>query len=70
MMLSIGYIIAAAGPGLLGLVHDATGAWTAPVLVLLAITLLELVPGVRAARAGVLRLESAQTAKKTVSPGP
>jgi CP family cyanate transporter-like MFS transporter len=51
MMLSVGYLLASTGPWLLGAAHDLTGSWTAPLLVLLAATLLELVPGIPAARA-------------------
>jgi CP family cyanate transporter-like MFS transporter len=50
MALCVGYLVAAAGPWLLGAVHDLSGDWTAPLLVLLAITLAELVPGLPAAR--------------------
>jgi MFS transporter, CP family, cyanate transporter len=54
MMLCVGYLVAAAGPWLLGAVHDAAGDWTAPLVVLVAITLAELVPGVAAARASTI----------------
>jgi CP family cyanate transporter-like MFS transporter len=54
MMLCVGYLVAAAGPWLLGAVHDAAGNWTAPLIVLIAITLAELVPGVPAARASTI----------------
>jgi CP family cyanate transporter-like MFS transporter len=50
MTLCVGYLVAAAGPWLLGAVHDAAGDWTAPLIVLIAITLAELVPGAVAAR--------------------
>ena len=50
MTLCVGYLVAATGPWLLGAVHDASGDWTAPLLVLIAITLAELVPGLAAAR--------------------
>ncbi len=50
MMLCVGYLVAAAGPWLLGAVHDAAGDWTVPLIVLIAITLAELVPGTLAAR--------------------
>ena len=36
---STGYLIAAVGPFLLGVVHDATGAWTWPLVILLALAL-------------------------------
>jgi len=51
MALCVGYLVAAAGPWLLGAVHDASGDWTLPLVVLIAITLAELLPGVPAARA-------------------
>jgi CP family cyanate transporter-like MFS transporter len=49
MALCLGYLVAAAGPWLLGAVHDASGGWTVPLVVLIAITVAELVPGVPAA---------------------
>jgi CP family cyanate transporter-like MFS transporter len=51
MALCVGYLVAAAGPWLLGAVHDASGDWTVPLVVLIAITLAELIPGLPAARA-------------------
>ena len=54
MTLCVGYLVAAAGPWLLGAVHDAAGDWSAPLVVLIAITLAELVPGVLAARASTI----------------
>jgi MFS transporter, CP family, cyanate transporter len=51
MSLCVGYIVAAAGPWLLGAVHDATGGWTAALIVFAAICLLELAPGLPASRA-------------------
>jgi CP family cyanate transporter-like MFS transporter len=51
MALSVGYLVAATGPWLLGAVHDAAGNWTVPLIVLIAITLAELVPGRPATRA-------------------
>ncbi|HTH96618.1 MAG TPA: MFS transporter [Stellaceae bacterium] len=33
----VGYLLAAAGPPLIGLLHDRTGGWTAPLIVCLAI---------------------------------
>lgn len=38
----IAYSIAAMGPLLLGILHDSTGSWTAPLLVLLAVGLVQL----------------------------
>jgi MFS transporter, CP family, cyanate transporter len=54
MTLCLGYLMASTGPWLLGAVHDVVGGWTAPLVVLLAITLLELLPGLPAARDRVL----------------
>ncbi|WP_309631080.1 MFS transporter [Nocardioides zeae] len=45
---SVGYAFAAVGPTLLGAVHDATGSWTAPLLVVLGTTALFLVSTVTA----------------------
>jgi MFS transporter, CP family, cyanate transporter len=46
----IGYTAAATGPWLIGLVHDLSGDWTAPLYALLAITALELPVGLVGAR--------------------
>ncbi|BBA97583.1 putative transmembrane transport protein [Actinacidiphila reveromycinica] len=37
MAQSVGYLVAAAGPLLLGILHDATGGWTASLLLLVAL---------------------------------
>jgi CP family cyanate transporter-like MFS transporter len=50
MSLCLGYVIASAGPWVLGAVHDASGGWDVPLAVLLGITLLELAPGLAAVR--------------------
>jgi CP family cyanate transporter-like MFS transporter len=50
MTLSIGYLTAAVGPWLAGVLHDATGGWSATLAFLLAITLLQAVPGAAACR--------------------
>jgi MFS transporter, CP family, cyanate transporter len=54
MALCVGYIVAAAGPWILGLVHDASGSWSAALVAMLAITLVQLPPGVHACRARAL----------------
>jgi CP family cyanate transporter-like MFS transporter len=41
----VGYLIASTGPLLVGFLHDATGAWTVPGLVLLVVAALQLVAG-------------------------
>ena len=54
MSLCVGYVVAAAGPWLLGAVHDVTGGWTVALVALAAICVLELAPGLPAARARTL----------------
>jgi CP family cyanate transporter-like MFS transporter len=48
LTLSAGYLLASIGPTLLGLARDLTGGWTIPLILLIAITLAELVPGWKA----------------------
>jgi MFS transporter, CP family, cyanate transporter len=48
---SVGYLLAASGPLLLGFLHTATGGWTIPVWVLLGVVALQLVTGWLAGRA-------------------
>ncbi|MFY0409358.1 CynX/NimT family MFS transporter [Solicola sp. PLA-1-18] len=45
----VGYVVAATGPTVLGLVHDATDAWTVPVLIVVGTTAMFTVLGVSAA---------------------
>ncbi len=47
----VGYLIASAGPLTIGFLHDATGGWTVPGLVLLAVAVLQLITGWLAGRA-------------------
>jgi CP family cyanate transporter-like MFS transporter len=54
MALGIGYVVAAAGPWLLGAVHDASGGWTAPLVLLAVVTVLEFPAGALAVRDRVL----------------
>ena len=51
---SVGYLLAAAGPIGVGLLRSDTGSWTAPVVVLLALTAILLVAGLLAARPRML----------------
>jgi CP family cyanate transporter-like MFS transporter len=51
MAQSVGYAMAAGGPILLGALHDATGSWTAPLWVLLAVIVVQAVAGALAGRA-------------------
>jgi MFS transporter, CP family, cyanate transporter len=50
-----GYVVAAAGPTVVGAVHEATGGWTAPLLVVLAAILLLGVAGTASAVRAVPR---------------
>jgi MFS transporter, CP family, cyanate transporter len=50
MTLSVGYLVAALGPWLGGVLHDATDAWEATLVLLLGVTLLQAVPGLPASR--------------------
>jgi CP family cyanate transporter-like MFS transporter len=45
-----GYILAGIGPFVLGAVHDATGGWTVPLLLLIALLVPQAVAGMIASR--------------------
>jgi CP family cyanate transporter-like MFS transporter len=51
---AVGYLLASAGPLEVGLLHSATGSWTAPVMVLFALSAVQLVAGLLAARPRML----------------
>jgi CP family cyanate transporter-like MFS transporter len=55
MAQTVGYVISAFGPLLVGVVHDATGSWDPPVLLLLVLLAPQLVFGALSARARMLR---------------
>ena len=50
MAQSVGYALAAAGPVLLGALHDRTGSWTRPLFVLVAVLAVQAVAGLLAGR--------------------
>ncbi|HET7478601.1 MAG TPA: MFS transporter [Rubrobacteraceae bacterium] len=50
MAQSVGYLLAAAGPFLFGILRDATHAWTVPLMLLLTIVVCLLITGLGAAR--------------------
>jgi len=52
MSQSVGYTVAALGPLVLGALHDATGSWTLPLLVALALIVPESIAAFSAARPG------------------
>ncbi len=54
MAQAVGYLLASAGPLEVGLLHSATGSWTAPVMVLFALSGVMLVAGLLAARPRML----------------
>jgi MFS transporter, CP family, cyanate transporter len=64
MSQAVGYLLASAGPLEVGLLHSATGSWTAPVMVLFALSAVLLVAGIFAARPKMLpaTMEAANTA--------
>lgn len=68
---STGYTLAAAGPLTIGVLRDATGAWTAPLAVLLGCMALQLLTGLAAARAGHIDRQAQPTGSAgTEGPGP
>ena len=48
-------MLCAAGPLLVGLLHDATGSWTVPLVLLLALLVPQLACGALAGRARTIR---------------
>ncbi|NOU98684.1 CynX/NimT family MFS transporter [Paenibacillus planticolens] len=50
MAQSIGYLLAAIGPALIGYLHDATNSWTMPLLILVGASILLFMFGIGAAR--------------------
>ncbi|WP_449060847.1 CynX/NimT family MFS transporter [Planomonospora algeriensis] len=56
---SAGYLIAGAGPLVVGVMHEATGGWTLPFLLLLAVVTVQLAAGWYAGRARYLEDERA-----------
>jgi MFS transporter, CP family, cyanate transporter len=50
MAQSVGYLLAAGGPFLFGLLRDVTGGWKVPLALLLAVTMCLLIAGIGAAR--------------------
>jgi MFS transporter, CP family, cyanate transporter len=65
---SVGYLVAAAGPLVVGLLHTATGSWTIPVALLLALGGAELATGLLAARPLLLPAGPAPAAHGGASP--
>jgi CP family cyanate transporter-like MFS transporter len=55
MAQSVGYTLAALGPIAVGALHDLTGGWTTPLVVLVGVSVLDLAIGVGASRGGSVR---------------
>jgi CP family cyanate transporter-like MFS transporter len=55
MAQSIGYTVSAAGPLLVGLLHDATGSWSAPLALLLVLLVPQAVSGALGGRDRTVR---------------
>jgi CP family cyanate transporter-like MFS transporter len=47
---SVGYLVAAVGPTLFGVLHDATGGWRAPLSVMVGVAAAHALIGLRAGR--------------------
>ncbi|WP_315987352.1 MFS transporter [Actinomadura sp. HBU206391] len=61
MAQGVGYLIAAVGPFAVGLLHDVSNGWTVPIAILIAIALLEGLPGMMAGRARTIRAATPAT---------
>jgi CP family cyanate transporter-like MFS transporter len=55
MALGIGYLLAAPGPFLAGLIHAATRSWQLPLLITIAVAAIQLAAGLGAARLEAIR---------------
>jgi CP family cyanate transporter-like MFS transporter len=62
---SAGYLVASAGPLMVGLLHSATGSWNIPVALLLVLSAAELATGVLAGRPLVLPATASQAPSPT-----
>ncbi|MGZ2708607.1 MFS transporter, partial [Klebsiella pneumoniae] len=54
MAQSVGYLLAALGPTLFGLLHDLTAGWRLPLIALLCLTVLQMLFGALAGRRRVI----------------
>ncbi|MGI5224868.1 CynX/NimT family MFS transporter [Actinoallomurus sp. CA-142502] len=67
MAQGVGYVIAALGPLAVGAVHDATHGWTAPGVLVLAVSAVMLVPGLGAGRDRMVGEEAAPADRHTAA---
>ena len=58
MAQSVGYTVAAAGPFVMGALHDLTGGWTVPLVVLLVLFVPQGIVGVLAGRDRLVQARS------------
>jgi CP family cyanate transporter-like MFS transporter len=60
MAQAVGYTMAAVIPIVIGFVHDLTGRWTLPLLLMIALAVLQLVMGVLSGRSLTVREQPAR----------
>lgn len=65
MAQSVGYLLAAAGPLLVGVLHDITGTWDVSLLLLIHLSVLQLLFGLGAARDAVVSSECKRAVLKS-----
>ena len=65
---SVGYLIAAVGPFMMGVLYGATGGWTVPLIVLIALLAPQVIAGVRVALPRYLEDEIAERSGTPVGP--
>ena len=70
MAQSVGYTLAAIGPIAVGALHDATGRWTAPLVVLIGVAAIDLAVGLAAGRARFVRGHAPADAETVREPEP
>ena len=64
---SMGYLLAAVGPFGVGLLHDATGGWTWPLVMLTALTVPQILVGMYVARPVFVEDQLGQRGRRTMS---
>jgi CP family cyanate transporter-like MFS transporter len=55
MVQALGYAVAGCGPFVLGVIHDATGGWSVPLITMLGLCVAMLACGLGAGRPGLVR---------------
>lgn len=67
MAQSLGYLLAAVGPVLVGTLHDVSGGWTMPILFLIAISIIVLISGVVSGKEGTVSEQTDMQGEKGVA---